>query len=71
MVAVGWTWLRERIRLLGAHTEPIEQYYFDNGGASRIQHKMVPVVCIPTTVGSGSETFRGYNLRQKKQIENA
>lgn len=47
------------IRLLATHPGDLEQYYLDNGGATRINANMPPLICVPTTAGSGSETSRG------------
>jgi 4-hydroxybutyrate dehydrogenase len=47
------------IRLLASHPSPLERYYFDVGGAANISLGMPPLVCVPTTAGSGSETSRG------------
>ncbi len=51
--------LAKGIRLLASHAGDVEQYYFDNGGAQRISANMPPLICIPTTAGSGSEISRG------------
>lgn len=47
------------IRVLTTHTGDLEQYYFDAGGGERITPNMPPLICIPTTAGSGSEVSRG------------
>ncbi len=47
------------IRLLTTHTPPLEPYYSDVGGAGRIRGDMPPLICVPTTAGTGSEVSHG------------
>jgi alcohol dehydrogenase class IV len=47
------------IRLMVSHRGKLEDYYFDVGGSSRIKDEMPPLICVPTTAGSGSEVSRG------------
>ena len=46
------------IALLATHPEPLDQYAFLNGGLPKITNKKPPVVCVPTTAGTGSEVGR-------------
>jgi alcohol dehydrogenase class IV len=46
------------IALLVNHRPPVEQYAFIEGGLSRITANRPPVVCVPTTAGTGSEVGR-------------
>jgi 4-hydroxybutyrate dehydrogenase len=55
------------IRLIVSHSGSLEQYYFDNGGASLISANQPPLICVPTTAGSGSETSRGAIVTDTKQ----
>ncbi len=47
------------IRLLTTHAPPLEPYYADVGGVDRIRGDMPPLVCVPTTAGTGSEVSQG------------
>ena len=47
------------IRLLTTHAPPLEPYYADVGGVERIRGDMPPLICVPTTAGTGSEVSQG------------
>ena len=47
------------IRLLTIHEPPLEPYYADVGGLERIRGDMPPLICVPTTAGTGSEVSQG------------
>ena len=47
------------IRLLTTHKPPLEPYYADVGGVERIRGDMPPLICVPTTAGTGSEVSQG------------
>lgn len=47
------------IRLLTTHEPPLEPYYSDAGGIDRIRGDMPPLICVPTTAGTGSEVSQG------------
>ena len=47
------------IRLLTTHAPPLEPYYADVGGLERIRGDMPPLICVPTTAGTGSEVSQG------------
>ena len=47
------------IRLLITHEPPLEPYYADVGGIERIRGDMPPLICVPTTAGTGSEVSQG------------
>ncbi len=47
------------VRLLTTHEPPLEPYYVDVGGLERIRGDMPPLICVPTTAGTGSEVSQG------------
>ncbi len=47
------------IRLLTTHAPPLEPYYVESGGANNIRGDMPPLICVPTTAGTGSEVSQG------------
>ncbi|MDE0681386.1 MAG: iron-containing alcohol dehydrogenase, partial [Candidatus Poribacteria bacterium] len=47
------------VRLLTTHEPPLEPYYADVGGLERIRGNMPPLICVPTTAGTGSEVSQG------------
>ena len=47
------------IRLLTTHEPPLEPYYADVGGVEQIRGDMPPLICVPTTAGTGSEVSQG------------
>lgn len=47
------------IRLLTTHEPPLEPYYADVSGIERISSDMPPLICVPTTAGTGSEVSQG------------
>ena len=46
------------IALLVTHPPPLDQYAFLNGGLPKITDNKPPVICVPTTAGTGSEVGR-------------
>jgi alcohol dehydrogenase class IV len=51
--------LAKGVALLATHDGPLEQYAVILGGLNKITPKVVPVIAIPTTAGTGSEVGRG------------
>ena len=47
------------IRILSTHEPPLEPYYVDVGGVERISEDLPPLICVPTTAGTGSEVSQG------------
>ncbi len=47
------------IRLLTTHAPPLEPYYVDSDGVNKIRGDMPPLICVPTTAGTGSEVSQG------------
>lgn len=47
------------IRLLITHAPPLEPYYVDSDGVNKIRDDMPPLICVPTTAGTGSEVSQG------------
>lgn len=47
------------IRLLTTHEQPLDIYYVDSNGSDKIHGDMPPLICVPTTAGTGSEVSQG------------
>ena len=47
------------IRILATHEPPLEPYYADVGGFERVTSNLSPLICVPTTAGTGSEVSQG------------
>ncbi|MFZ4055838.1 MAG: iron-containing alcohol dehydrogenase [Polynucleobacter sp.] len=62
--------LAKGVALLATHPGPIEQYAVILGGLEKISPKVVPVIAVPTTAGTGSEVGRAalISLRDGRKL---
>jgi len=62
--------LAKGVALLATHLGPIEQYAVILGGLEKISPKVVPVIAVPTTAGTGSEVGRAalISLRDGRKL---
>jgi len=62
--------LAKGVALLATHPGPIEQYAVILGGLEKISAKVVPVIAVPTTAGTGSEVGRAalISLRDGRKL---
>ena len=62
--------LAKGVALLATHPGPIEQYAVILGGLDKISPKVVPVIAVPTTAGTGSEVGRAalISLRDGRKL---
>ena len=62
--------LAKGVALLATHSGPIEQYAVILGGLEKISSKVVPVIAVPTTAGTGSEVGRAalISLRDGRKL---
>ena len=62
--------LAKGVALLATHSGPIEQYAVILGGLEKISPKVVPVIAVPTTAGTGSEVGRAalISLRDGRKL---
>jgi 4-hydroxybutyrate dehydrogenase len=51
--------LAKGVALMVTHPGPLRQYAAIEGGVNRITSRVVPIIAIPTTAGTGSEVGRG------------
>lgn len=62
--------LAKGVRLLSGHEPPLAQYALIEGGLARIHARIVPMVAIPTTAGTGAEVGRAavLNLADGRKV---